>query len=262
MTTIIITDVIVVVILYSCWQQGVADWATHGSKSWKCHVRLLCSPLQYSALHQIDAKVIFPFSFLSCKAVWAFACRQLAEAPEGGGPKGKKGKAKKGKGKKGEKGKEDKGKGKEKEKGKKEKDDGEGAEAPVIQAVGKHFSLDLSQEQHRAVACLLAVHELQVGLIIKIKIMTTLSSSWWARYVRDKVGLHLLFPPLSIWALPAPGESDSALSSTQHMSFTCSRQVWFCSFLHWTCELYLLQDGIRSVGWLSLGSPVYNLAFS
>ncbi|DBA68532.1 TPA: hypothetical protein ACH3X2_013596 [Trebouxia sp. C0005] len=83
---------------------------------------------------------------------------QLAEAPEA---KGKKGKAKKGKGKKGEK--EDKGKGKEKgkEKGKKEKDDGEGAEAPVIQAVGKHFSLDLSQEQHRAVACLLADHEVQ-----------------------------------------------------------------------------------------------------
>lgn len=89
------------------------------------------------------------------------AYRQLAEAPEA---KGKKGKAKKGKGKKGEK--EDKGKGKEKgkEKGKKEKDDGEGAEAPVIQAVGKHFSLDLSQEQHRAVACLLADHEVQVGL--------------------------------------------------------------------------------------------------
>ncbi len=87
-----------------------------------------------------------------------FAYRQLAEAPEGG--KGKKGKAKKGKGKKGEK--EDKGKGKEK--GKKEKDDGEGLEALVIQAVGKHFSLDLSQEQHRAVACLLADHELQVGL--------------------------------------------------------------------------------------------------
>ncbi|DBB11592.1 TPA: hypothetical protein ACH3X3_006983 [Trebouxia sp. C0006] len=82
---------------------------------------------------------------------------QLAEAPEG--VKGKKGKAKKGKGKKGEK--EDKGKGKEKEKGKKDKDEGEGAEAPVIQAVGKHFSLDLSQEQHRAVACLLADHELQ-----------------------------------------------------------------------------------------------------
>jgi len=107
-----------------------------------------------------------PSSFLSCKAVWAFAYRQLAEAPEGGGPKGKKGKAKKGKakGKKGEKEKEDKGKGKEKEKGKKEKDEGEGAEAPVIQAVGKHFSLHLSQEQQRAVACLLADHELQVGL--------------------------------------------------------------------------------------------------
>ena len=88
------------------------------------------------------------------------AYRQLAEAPEG--VKGKKGKAKKGKGKKGEK--EDKGKGKEKEKGKKDKGEGEGAEAPVIQAVGKHFSLDLSQEQHRAVACLLADHELQVGL--------------------------------------------------------------------------------------------------
>ena len=86
------------------------------------------------------------------------AYRQLAEAPEG--VKGKKGKAKKGKGKKGEK--EDKGKGKEK--GKKEKDDGEGAEAPVIQAVGKHFNLDLSQEQHRAVACLLADHELQASL--------------------------------------------------------------------------------------------------
>ena len=99
---------------------------------------------------------------LSCQAVWSFAYRQLAEAPEGG--KGKKGKAKRGKGKKGEK--EDKGKGKEKgkEKGKKETDDGEGAEASVIQAVGKHFSLDLAQEQHRAVACLLADHELQVAL--------------------------------------------------------------------------------------------------
>ncbi len=156
--------IVIIITLYACLQQGVADQATHGTKSRKCHARLLGSLLSNSASHQIDAKRCSFSLLLFChvRLYGLLAYRQLAEAPEG--VKGKKGKAKKGKGKKGEKEKEDKGKGKEKEKGKKDKDEGEGAEAPVIQAVGKHFSLDLSQEQHRAVACLLADHELQVGL--------------------------------------------------------------------------------------------------
>ena len=80
----------------------------------------------------------------------------MPDAPEGA--KGKKPKAKKGK-KKEKKEKEDKAK----EKGKKEKDEEEGAVAPVIQAAGKHFSLDLGKEDDRAVACLLADHELQAS---------------------------------------------------------------------------------------------------
>ena len=81
-------------------------------------------------------------------------------AAEGKGT-GKKGKAKKGK-KKG--GKEEKGKEKDKskDKGKKEKDGQGGAEVPAMQAAGKHFGLDLAKDQDRAVACLLADHELQV----------------------------------------------------------------------------------------------------
>ena len=79
-------------------------------------------------------------------------CRQVAEAGGGQAP-GKKGKAKKGKTKGG---KEDKGK---KEKGKEE-----GAEEPAVQSAGKHFTLDLGAEEDRAVACLLAEHELQVML--------------------------------------------------------------------------------------------------
>jgi len=75
---------------------------------------------------------------------------------------GKKGKAKKGK-KKGEK--EAKDKDVEQDKGKKDKGGEEGAEAPVIQAAGKHFLLDLGREDDRAVACLLADHELQASLL-------------------------------------------------------------------------------------------------
>lgn len=82
----------------------------------------------------------------------------MPEAAEGKGT-GNKGKAKKGK-KKG--GKEEKGKDQGKDKGKKEKDDQGGVEVPAVLAAGKHFGLDLAKEQDRAVACLLAEHELQV----------------------------------------------------------------------------------------------------
>lgn len=91
-------------------------------------------------------------------ARWKHACRQL---PEGKGS-GKKGKAKKGKKKKAEK--EEKGKEEGKEKGKKGKESEGVAEAPPVQAAGKHFALDLAKEDDRAVACLLAEHELQVTL--------------------------------------------------------------------------------------------------
>ena len=82
----------------------------------------------------------------------------MPEAAEGKGT-GKKGKAKKGKKKSG---KEEKEKGKDKGKGKKKKDGPGGAEVSAVQAVGKHFGLDLAREQDRAVASLLAEHELQV----------------------------------------------------------------------------------------------------
>ena len=63
--------------------------------------------------------------------------------------------------------------GKTEDKGKKEGKSEEGPPAPVVQAVGKHFLLQLTKEEDRAVACLLAEHELQVGLLQKEKENTT-----------------------------------------------------------------------------------------
>lgn len=90
--------------------------------------------------------------------------RQLPDVPEGKGKSPKKGKAKKGK-KKGDKEEKGKDKAKDKDKGKTEKDGEKADEVPVVQAAGKHFSLDLGKEDDRAVACLLADHELQVGVL-------------------------------------------------------------------------------------------------
>ena len=89
------------------------------------------------------------------------SCRQLPEVEEEKKrPKsGKKGGKKKRKGEK-----EGKTKGETEDKGKKEGKSEEGPPAPVVQAVGKHFLLQLTKEEDRAVACLLAEHELQVGL--------------------------------------------------------------------------------------------------
>lgn len=101
------------------------------------------------------------------------ACRQVPDAPEGA--TGKKTKASKGN-KKEKKEKEDKGKSKEKGK----KDEEEGAAAPVILAAGKHFSLDLGREDDRAVACLLADHELQASatpLCLSFSVLVYLSLS-------------------------------------------------------------------------------------
>ena len=90
--------------------------------------------------------------------------RQLPDVSEGKGKSPKKGKAKKGK-KKGDK----EEKGKDKDKGKTEKDGEKADEVPVVQAAGKHFSLDLGKEDDRAVACLLADHELQVGVLAPLR---------------------------------------------------------------------------------------------
>lgn len=58
---------------------------------------------------------------------------------------------------------EEKDKGESKDKGKKDVKTEEGADASAVQAVGRHFLLQLGKEEDRAVACLLAEHELQVS---------------------------------------------------------------------------------------------------
>lgn len=79
-------------------------------------------------------------------------------------PKSSKGDGKKSKGAK--EGKE-KGKGKEEDKGQKESTSEGEATAPAVQSAGRHFVLNLNEEEDRAMACLLADHELEVctGLI-------------------------------------------------------------------------------------------------
>ena len=51
-----------------------------------------------------------------------------------------------------------------KNKGKKEAGEGDSAEPTALQAAGKHLTLDLGNEHDRALACLMADHELQVWL--------------------------------------------------------------------------------------------------
>lgn len=88
-------------------------------------------------------------------------CRQLPQAEEEKKKKPKSGK-KGSKKKKGDKEGKEKEKGESKGKAKGTGEAGDEAEAPVVQAVGRHFLLQLSSEADRAVACLLAEHELQV----------------------------------------------------------------------------------------------------